>query len=288
MSQRSNSSTPSAGGSLVLNTASPVAIPQLGLGTYLSPPERTLASCLAALQTAGYRHIDTAQYYANEREVGQALAQSGLPRDQVFVTTKILTPGGSVDETYAACLESVQRIGGGHVDLFLIHSPSPGVDKCRDVWRALERLHDEGKAKAIGVSNFGIQQIEALKGAGKVWPPHVNQIELHPWLQQKEIVRYCHDKGIVIEAYCPIARNQKADNKQLLSIADKYGVTPNQVLIRWSLQKGWVCLPKSDSPDRIKLNADVYGFSLDDKDMDLLNSLDEGPKGALVMAVNNS
>lgn len=155
-----------------------VLIPQLGLGTYLSPPERTLASCLSALET-GYRHIDTAQYYGNEEEVGQAIAQSSVPRDEIFVTTKILKVTSSIDENYAALLESVDKIHkGGYVDLFLIHSPRGGTKKRRDMWLALERLYHEGKARAIGVSNFGIGHIEELKGVGKVWPPHVNQFEV--------------------------------------------------------------------------------------------------------------
>lgn len=166
------------------STKPAVRIPQLGLGTYLSPPEQTLASCLSALE-AGYRHIDTAQYYANETEVGRALEQSGLPRADVFVTTKILKVAGSVDDNYANLLESVNKIDeGGYVDLFLIHSPRGGPKKRRDMWLALERLYEEGKARAIGVSNFGIGHIEELKGVGKVWPPHVNQFEvsLNMWL----------------------------------------------------------------------------------------------------------
>lgn len=164
---------------LPLSNAATVHIPQLGFGTYLSPPDRTRASCLTALE-AGYRQVDTAQYYENEGEVGEAIRQSGLPRDRVFVTTKILKVAKSVDENYAACLESVDRIGGedGYVDLFLIHSPRGGTQKRRDLWLALERLYEEGRARAIGLSNFGIGQIEELKGVGKVWPPHANQIEV--------------------------------------------------------------------------------------------------------------
>lgn len=266
-------------------------MPQLGFGTYLSPPELTLKSCLTALQ-AGYRHIDTAQYYQNEAEVGEAIRQSGLARGEVFVTTKVLTPGDTVDATYAACLESVEKIGGGgsgsYVDCFLIHSPNVGDAKRREMWLALERLYGEGRARAIGVSNFGKGQIEGLRGVGEVWPPHVNQIELHPWHQQREIVQYCHDNGIIVQAYCPIARNQKADDPTLKGIAEKHGVTPNQVLIRWGLQKGWVSLPKSDNPDRIRLNCDVFGgFELSEDDERLLDGLDQGAAGALVQTVNN-
>lgn len=161
------------------NLPASTRMPQLGFGTYLSPPELTLRSCLTALQ-AGYRHIDTAQYYQNEAEVGEAIRQSGLPREDVFVTTKILTPGDGPDATYAACLESVEKIGGsgGYVDCFLIHSPNIGETKRKEMWLVLERLHREGRARAIGTSNFGVGQIEELRGVGEVWPPHVNQIEV--------------------------------------------------------------------------------------------------------------
>lgn len=161
------------------NSPTSTRMPQLGFGTYLSPPDLTLKSCLTALQ-AGYRHIDTAQYYQNEADVGEAITQSGLAREDVFVTTKVLTPGDGPDATYAACLESVEKIGGigGYVDCFLIHSPNVGEAKRKEMWLALERLHREGRARAIGTSNFGKGQIEGLKGVGEVWPPHVNQIEV--------------------------------------------------------------------------------------------------------------
>lgn len=166
------------------NTKAPTnMMPQLGLGTYLSPPEKTIQSCLAALH-AGYRHIDTAQYYGNEEQVGEAIRQSGLARADVFVTTKILAPGDTPEATYDKCLESVDNIhggksgSGGYVDCFLIHSPSVGQAKRKEMWLALERLYREGRARSIGTSNFGIGQIEGLKGVGEVWPPHVNQIEV--------------------------------------------------------------------------------------------------------------
>ena len=161
------------------NSTTSTRVPQLGFGTYLSPPELILRSCLTALQ-AGYRHIDTAQYYQNEAEVGEAIRQSGLERGDVFVTTKVLAPGDTPDATYAACLESVEKIGGsgGYVDCFLIHSPNVGEAKRKEMWLALERLYREGRARAIGTSNFGRGQIEGLKGVGEVWPPHVNQIEV--------------------------------------------------------------------------------------------------------------
>lgn len=160
----------------IYTTPSPIPMPRLGLGTYLSPPERTFDSCLHALRQ-GYRHIDTGQYYANEHEVGRAIEASEVPRNQVFVTTKILDAAASVDENYAKALQSVGKLGG-YVDLFLIHSPTCGAAKRVDLWLALQRLYKEGKARAIGVSNFGIAEIQGLRGQGSVWPPHVNQIEV--------------------------------------------------------------------------------------------------------------
>lgn len=236
-------------------------IPRLGFGVYLSPSEVTKKSCLTALK-AGYRHIDTAQYYANEEEVGEAMRESGIPRSELYVTTKILGGGKDVDSTVQMLLDSVKKIDGAHgyVDLFLIHSPNAGAQARKNMWQALEQAQKMGKIRDIGVSNFGIGHIEELKSFAKVWPPVVNQIELHPWCQQRDNVAYCEKNGIVVEAYCPLVRNQKADDSTLKSLSEKYGVTTGQVLVRWSLQKKWVPLPKSDNPGRIAQNADVYGF----------------------------
>ncbi|EEY22511.1 2,5-diketo-D-gluconic acid reductase A [Verticillium alfalfae VaMs.102] len=267
-------------------------MPQLGFGVYLSPPEVCTRSCLKALDI-GYRHIDTAQYYGNEREVGRAVQQSGIPRSLLFLTTKILTAGPSFDESYRKCVESISNLdpNEGYVDLFLIHSPNCGESQRQTLWQVLERLHTEGKAKSIGVSNFGIQHIEGLKKTAKIWPPQVNQIEvnllcLHPWLQQKEIVSYCNDHGITVQAYCPLARGQRFDDVTLQRVAEKHDVAPGQILIKYSLQKGWVPLPKSDNPARIEANFTVQ-FTLDNDDMVGLDGLDQGRAGALVQAVDN-
>lgn len=168
------------------NTAT--QIPRLGFGVYRSPNTQCVQSCLRALQ-AGYRHIDTAQFYANEEQVGTAIQQSGLPRSQIFATTKVLSPAGSAEATYNKLLASVEKVGGpgGYVDLFLIHSSGSGVAGRRILWEALERLWEEGRTRSIGVSNFGVGHIEELKGFAKVWPPHVNQIEV------------CH--------YCPVSQD---------------------------------------------------------------------------------
>jgi diketogulonate reductase-like aldo/keto reductase len=272
-----------------LTLTNSLKIPRLGFGVYQSPASVCKKSCLTALQ-AGYRHIDSAQFYANEAQVGDAVTESGVKRDQVYITTKILSAGGSVDRSYQKCVESVNKIDSsdkGYVDLFLIHSPNAGSKARKEMWLALEKLHDEGKAKSIGVSNFGIGHIDEMKDYAKVWPPHVNQIELHPWCQQKEIVKYCEDNDIVVEAYSPLVRNYKANDPTLVDMAKKHDKTTAQILIRWSLQKNWVTLPKSDTPSRIEANADVYSFSLPSEDMKTLNDLDEGPAGSIVQAVKN-
>ncbi|KAH7072782.1 NADP-dependent oxidoreductase domain-containing protein [Paraphoma chrysanthemicola] len=263
-------------------------IPQIGFGVYLSPPEKCVKSCLTAFE-AGYRHIDTAQYYENEDSVGNALRESKLPREDVYITTKILSAGKDAESTYKKVVESVEKLAGkdGYVDLFLIHTPNGGAEARKLMWQALEKAKQEGKVRDIGVSNYGIQHIEEIKSIGKVWPPAVNQIELHPWCQQRDCVTYCQKNNIVVEAYCPLVRNEKANDKTLLSICEKHNVGTNQVLVRWSLQKGFVPLPKSDTPSRIVSNADVYGFELDEEDMRKLDGLDEGAKGAIVQAVSN-
>ncbi|KAJ5865346.1 Aldo/keto reductase subgroup [Penicillium soppii] len=263
-------------------------IPRLGFGVYRSPPNQCKQSVRKALD-AGYRHIDTAQFYANEAEVGEALRDSGMPREEVFITTKILSPAASIEATYDKLLASVHKISGpdGYVDLFLIHSSSSGSAGRKMLWQALEKLHAEGKAKSIGVSNFGVGHIEEMRSYAQVFPPHVNQIELHPWCQQRVIDDYCQRNGIIVEAYSPIVRNYKANDPTLVEIAKKNGHSTQQVLIRYALQKGWVPLPKSDTPERIVANADVFDFDLDVEDMAVLNDLDQGSAGAIVEAVNN-
>lgn len=265
---------------------SAVKIPRLGFGVYQSHGAECIKSTLAALK-AGYRHIDTAQYYANEKEVGEAVRQSGLKRSDVFITTKMLSGAGSVAKNYQVMLNSIHKIDGqnGYVDLFLIHNSTVGARNRKEIYLALEQLLEEGKVKSIGVSNWGIGHIEELKSFAKVYPPHVNQIELHPFSQQRGIVDFCHKNGIVVQAYCPIVRNQKAHDPTLNTIAKAHNKSVAQVLIRYCLQKNWVPLPKSSSPSRIAENADVYDFELSKVEMSTLDALDQGSKGAIVQAV---
>ncbi|KAL5332244.1 NADP-dependent oxidoreductase domain-containing protein [Aspergillus crustosus] len=267
---------------------SSVQIPRLGFGVYRSPAEQTKESTLKAFK-AGYRHIDTAQFYANEKEVGEAIRESGLPRSEVFVTTKILSPAGSPEATYKKIVDSVDKISGkdGYVDLFLIHSSSSGSSGRKELWQALEKLLEEGRTKSIGVSNFGVKHIEELKAFAKVWPPHVNQIELHPWSQQRVIDAYCKKHGIIVEAYSPIVRNYKANDPTLVALAEKYNKSTQQILIRYALQKEWIPLPKTDNPERIISNADVFDFNISAEDISVLDGLDQGSAGAIVEAVEN-
>ena len=173
----------------------------------------------------------------------------------------------------------------GYLDLVLIHNANVGHDKRKLMWQAMEKLHHDGKIKSIGASNFGIGHLEDTKKYAKVWPPAVNQLELHPWLQQREVVEYCRKNNIVIEAYCPLVRNQKANDPTLKAIAEKHGKTTAQVLVRYCLEKGWSPLPKSDTPSRIAQNADVFNFQLDKGDMKQLD--DQPQEAALVLAVDN-
>lgn len=272
-----------------LNLNTGAKLPILGFGVWDSPAELTTKSCLEALKV-GYRHIDTAQYYANEKEVGDAVRQSGLQRKDVFITSKIISPGSTDEDTHQTLLETIRKIDGedGYVDLMLIHNAACGAENRKKLWQALEKLQQQGKFKAIGVSNFGIGHINELKNYAQVWPPAVNQLELHPWNQQREVVDFCHKNGIAVEAYCPLVRNQKKDDPDLSGIAERVGKTTAQVLLRYAMQKAWAPLPKSDNAGRIAQNAELFGFELTKEDMEKLDAKDEAGKGALVMAVDNN
>ncbi|KFY82005.1 hypothetical protein V500_10904 [Pseudogymnoascus sp. VKM F-4518 (FW-2643)] len=259
---------------------SSVVIPRIGFGVYLSHGEQCVSSCLAALD---------AGMYGNEKEVGEAIRRSGLKRSDVFITTKINSQTGEPEKTYQRLLESVCAIDGehGYVDLFLIHCSMSDLSARKELYQALERLLENGKTRSIGVSNWGIGHIEELKGYAKVFPPHVNQIELHPFNQQREIVAYCHENQMVVQAYSPLVRNKKAGDPTLNVIAKTHNKTVAQVLIRYCLQKNWVPLPKSDTPSRIIENIDVYDFELSQNDMHILDNLHQGPKGSVVKSVSN-
>ncbi|WWC89623.1 uncharacterized protein L201_004548 [Kwoniella dendrophila CBS 6074] len=244
-------------------------IPQLGFGVYQSPPEVTTKTVTSALE-AGYKHIDSAYWYFNEKEVGEAV---GEKRDSIFLTTKL----GQAEKIEEHLYDSVSKIDpreNGYVNLFLIHSPSAGPEKRKEQWAALENLVKQGKAKTIGVSNYGVKHLEQMEDYAKI-KPAVNQIELHPWCQQPSIVSYCQARNIALEAYSPLVQGTKASDPTLSKVAEETGKSWAQVLIRWSLQRGFIPLPKSDTKERIIANRDVFDFELSDAQMEALNGLDK-------------
>ncbi|WP_431279294.1 aldo/keto reductase [Leifsonia poae] len=252
------------------------SIPQLGFGVYKIPEAETADAVIAALD-AGYRHIDTAAFYENERGVGEGIRRSGLDRDDVFVTTKVWWDQNGYDTTLRSFDASLERLGFDTVDLFMIHWPAPKHDRYVETWRALERVRDEGRAHSIGVANFHIHHLERLARETETVPA-VNQVELHPWLPQDEVRAYGAEHGIVTEAWSPLARGRILGDPTLDALAAKHGVSPAQVVIRWQLQLGNVVIPKSVSPERIRQNLDVFSFTLDDADLAAIATLASGAR----------
>jgi diketogulonate reductase-like aldo/keto reductase len=257
--------------SLALLTGS--RIPQVGLGVWQTPRGEVAREAVTAALRGGYRLVDTAAIYRNEPDVGWAVRESGVPRDQVFVTTKLWNADQGFDEALRAFDASLGRLGLDYVDLYLIHWPVPG--KRLDSWRALERLHQEKRARAIGVSNFLTPHLEELLAHAKVVPA-ANQIELSPFLQRRETVAFCKERGIVVEAYSPLTRGLKLGHSVVVDVAKRVGRTPAQVLLRWGVQHGFVVLPKSVTPARIAENAALFDFALDEAAMALLDGLEAG------------
>jgi 2,5-diketo-D-gluconate reductase A len=253
-----------------------VEIPQLGFGVFQVPPEDTQEVVEQALDV-GYRHIDTAGAYRNEKGVGAAIAASGLAREDVFVTTKLWNTEQGFEATLAAFEASLGRLGFEYVDLYLIHWPVPSEDRYVDTWRAFERIHDEGWALTIGVSNFRVEDLERLEGDTEVRPT-VNQIELHPRLQQAELRAWHADHGIVTEAWSPLAQGDLLDDETIGAIAERHGKTPAQAILRWHLQLGNVVFPKSVTPGRIRENIELFDFELSDAEMAEFERLDRGER----------
>ncbi|MFB7864019.1 aldo/keto reductase [Streptomyces sp. NPDC056069] len=250
-------------------------MPQLGFGVWQVPDDEAESAVATALE-AGYRSIDTAAIYANETGTGKALAGSGIPREELFVTTKLWNSEQGYDSTLRAFDASLAKLGLDHVDLYLIHWPVPAKDAYVDTYRAFEKILSEGRARAIGVSNFLPEHLERLLGETSVVPA-VNQIELHPQLQQSES-RAAHAKhGIATEAWSPLGQGRGLlEVPALVAIAQKHGRTPAQVVLRWHLQVGNVVIPKSVTPSRIRENIDVFDFELDAEDLAAVAALDEG------------
>jgi len=254
-----------------LNTG--VSIPQLGFGVFQIPPEDTAAAVRTALD-AGYRHIDTAQMYENEEGVGEGIRQSGLARGDVFVTTKLANDAHGHENAITALKGSLRRLGTDYVDLYLIHWPLPHRDEFVRTWQGFEEIRRAGLARAIGVSNFQPAHLDRL-AEQTATVPAVNQIELHPALQQTELRAYHRAHGIATEAWSPLAQGGVLDDPVITDLAGKHGRTPAQVVLRWHLQLGNIVFPKSVTLERIHENIDVFGFELDPDDLVSLTKLDD-------------
>ena len=253
-----------------LNTGA--AMPQLGFGVFQVPPQDVERVVTVALE-AGYRSLDTAAMYRNEEGVGRAIAASGIPRDELFVTTKLNNPEHKSGEVERAFDESLRKLGLDHLDLYLIHWPLPAADRYVEVWRALGKLRQDGRLRSAGVSNFQPAHLRrVVDETGEV--PSVNQVELHPYLTQDELRRVDAEFGIATEAWSPLGKGGELLRDQtIVGTAEKYGVTPAQVVIRWHLQVGNVVIPKSVTPERIRSNFDVFGFELADDDVAAIDAL---------------
>jgi 2,5-diketo-D-gluconate reductase A len=250
------------------------SIPVIGFGVWQVPDDVVVDATVKALEV-GYRHIDTAYLYHNERGVGEALRRSGLDRDDVFVTTKVWNTDHGYGQTLRAFDKSTGLLGIDEVDLYLIHWPTPARDVYLDSWRALIRLREEGRARSIGVSNFHDAHLRKIIDETGVIPA-INQIELHPWLPQTELRDIDARLGIKTEAWSPLGSGRLIDDPVIAEVSAKHGKSPAQVMVRWSIQLGNIVLPKSVTPERIEQNIDVFDFQLDDADMAAIATLESG------------
>jgi 2,5-diketo-D-gluconate reductase A len=251
-------------------------IPSVGFGVFKIPPADTEQAVAAALR-AGYRHIDTAAMYGNERETGRAIADSGIPRDQIYVVTKLWNADQGYDSTLAAFDASMERLGLDYLDLYLIHWPLPQANKFVDTFKAFAHLRDQGRIRSIGVSNFEPEHLKVLIDATGIVPA-VNQIELHPRMPQTELRQVHAQLGIATEAWGPLGQGSLLTHQTVTAVAEGRGRTPAQVLIRWHLQLGNIVIPKSVNPTRIASNFEVFDFELSPSEMASISSLDDGTR----------
>ncbi|EPY14973.1 prostaglandin f synthase, partial [Strigomonas culicis] len=260
--------------SIVLSNG--VNMPQVGIGMWQTPDGETATKAVQWAVDAGYRHIDTAMVYRNEEGVGAGVKACGVPREELFITTKLWNDDHGYETTLKAFEDSRKRLGVDYVDLYLIHWP--GQQKTFiDTWRAFEKLYEEKKVRAIGVSNFEEEHLEELLAVCKV-APMVNQVEMHPDFQRPELRAYCAKKGIVVTGWRPLGKGSMLEMPIIVKLAEKHKCAPAQVIIRWFVQLGVVVIPKSANEERIKANFDVFGFQLDEEDMQAMKSLDENKR----------
>ena len=247
-----------------------VKIPLFGLGTYLNDNGKQAIDTMLYALEIGYRHIDTAAMYENEKEVGEAVHQSGIPREEIFITTKLWNSDHGYQKTIDAFNKSLDKLKLNYIDLYLIHWP---VENLRvESWRALEKLYDDGLCKSIGISNYMERHIAELLNNSEITPV-INQVEFSPFLYLKDLQNYCESKRIGLESYSPLTKGYKLNDSRLIEIANQYNKSTSQMLIRWCLQKGVICIPKSSQKKHIKENADVFDFIISKEDMDGLDNL---------------
>lgn len=251
-------------------------MPQLGLGVYKVLDEEVSDVVLHALNV-GYRSIDTAQFYENESGVGKAIQKSDVPREDLFITTKVWNSHHGYDKTLQAFEESMEKLDLDYLDLYLIHWPTPMYDRYVETYQALEKLYKDGRVKAIGVSNFHIEHLQRLLDECDV-KPTVNQIECHPYLQQKEVKAFCKQHDIFIESWSPLARGGVLKDNVINNIAEKYEKTAAQTILRWHIQENSIVIPKSVTPSRIRENIQVFDFELTDEEMEQLGTLDRNER----------
>ena len=256
-----------------INLNDGVSMPLFGIGVWRMEPGRETREAVTLALELGYIHIDTASMYNNEEDVGASLQESNLPREKLFITSKVHTSEVGYDSTLEAFERSLQKLRLSYIDLYLIHKPVEGFRQ--NTWEALEKLKKDGICRSIGVSNFSPRHLDEILEICELIPT-VNQIEMNPFLAQKTISEYCRAKNIHITGFCPLARTEKSKDPAIVDVANECGKTWAQVMIRWSLQKQVTTIPKSVNPQRIRENSDVFDFELNEKQMQRLNDLDQG------------
>lgn len=263
---------------IILNNGT--RMPVIGLGTYLSKNDEEVVNAVKWALASGYRLIDTAATYDNEEGVGRGIRESGVRREDIFVTTKLWNSDQGYESTLRAIDTSLEKLGLNYVDLYLIHWPTAdekgetSINKREETWKAMEEIYKSGKAKAIGVSNYMVKHLEEMKEYATVVPV-VDQVEFHPFLYQKELLDYCKQNNIQLEAYRPLTKGKKLDDKTVEEIANKYNKTDAQILLRWNLQHGCIPIPKSTHKERIEENINIFDFEISEEDMKKLDSLNQ-------------